>query len=151
MLSKAFRRKLHAVFAIVILATIYYLLTDDIPERDVEPSTEPELAPAQMPSLQMTSRSRRVKAASRMNQRTNQQILEQPIYPEAGNDDVEMVVASMNSENTTWLDQYLLDWKKNIYVVDDETARFTVPINKGREAMVFLTYDSINYFVYTAC
>ncbi len=53
--------------------------------------------------------------------------------------DVEMVVASMKRENLTWLDDYLLDWKKNIYVVDDPTAPLTVAVNKGREAMVFLT------------
>ncbi|CEJ82107.1 hypothetical protein VHEMI02195 [[Torrubiella] hemipterigena] len=140
MLSRAFRRKIHAVFAIIILATIYYLLTDDIPENDVEPSEYPEPAPAQMPRLQTKPRSRRVKAAPIQKEHADQWLLARPEPPEAGSDDVEMVVASMSSENTTWLDQYLLDWKKNIYVVDDETARFTVPINKGREAMVFLTY-----------
>lgn len=57
----------------------------------------------------------------------------------AGPNDVEMVVASMKKENVSWLDDYLLDWKKNIYVVDDPSAPLTVPANKGREAMVFLT------------
>ncbi|KAK2871881.1 hypothetical protein FQN49_002735 [Arthroderma sp. PD_2] len=57
-----------------------------------------------------------------------------------GDGAVEMVVASMKRENITWLHNYLLDWKKNIYVVDDSTAELTVPQNKGREAMVFLTY-----------
>ncbi|KAI9166537.1 hypothetical protein HJFPF1_02644 [Paramyrothecium foliicola] len=57
-----------------------------------------------------------------------------------GDDDVEMVVASMKKENITWLNDYLLNWKKNIYVVDDPSAALTVPQNKGREAMVFLTY-----------
>lgn len=52
---------------------------------------------------------------------------------------VELVVASMKKENITWLHDYLTDWKKNIYVVDDPTAELTVPLNKGREAMVFLT------------
>ena len=51
-----------------------------------------------------------------------------------------MVVASMKHENITWLDDYLHGWKKNIYVVDDAHAPLTVPVNKGREAMVFLTY-----------
>ena len=46
----------------------------------------------------------------------------------------------MKMENVTWLDDYLHDWKKNIYVVDDPAAPLTVPVNKGREAMVFLTY-----------
>ncbi|KAF3481797.1 uncharacterized protein GIQ15_04556 [Arthroderma uncinatum] len=59
---------------------------------------------------------------------------------EYGDDTVEMVIASMKHENITWLHDYLLDWKKNIYVVDDRRAKLTVPRNKGREAMVFLTY-----------
>ncbi|KAH7329465.1 hypothetical protein B0I35DRAFT_456822 [Stachybotrys elegans] len=57
-----------------------------------------------------------------------------------GDRDVEMVVATMKKENITWLDDYLTDWNKNIYVVDDPHAELTVPVNKGREAMVFLTY-----------
>lgn len=65
-----------------------------------------------------------------------------PASLQLADDDVELVVASMKRENITWLDDYLLDWKKNIYVVDDATADLTVPLNKGREAMVFLTYDS---------
>lgn len=56
-------------------------------------------------------------------------------------DGVELVVARMTKENVTWLDNYLTDWKKVIYVVDDPKAEHTVPVNKGREAMVFLTYD----------
>ncbi|KAJ4141646.1 hypothetical protein NW768_000862 [Fusarium equiseti] len=63
-------------------------------------------------------------------------------YPTLNLDDnaVEMVVASMKHENVSWLDEYLPEWKKNIYVVDDNKAKLTVPMNKGREAMVFLTY-----------
>ncbi|KPM43652.1 hypothetical protein AK830_g2864 [Neonectria ditissima] len=57
-----------------------------------------------------------------------------------GEDDVEMVVASMKHENVSWLDDYLPEWRKNVYVVDDNKAKLTVPMNKGREAMVFLTY-----------
>ncbi|KAI1037335.1 hypothetical protein LB503_008858 [Fusarium chuoi] len=53
-----------------------------------------------------------------------------------GDNDVEMVVASMKHENVSWLDEYLPEWKKNIYVVDDNKAKLTVPMNKGREAMV---------------
>lgn len=57
-----------------------------------------------------------------------------------GDHDVEMVIASMKHENVSWLDEYLPEWKKNIYVVDDNRAKLTVPLNKGREAMVYLTY-----------
>lgn len=56
-----------------------------------------------------------------------------------GEDDVEMVIASMKHENVSWLDDYLPEWRKNVYVVDDNKAKLTVPMNKGREAMVFLT------------
>lgn len=68
-----------------------------------------------------------------------------------GDDDVEMVVASMKHENVSWLDEYLPEWKKNIYVVDDNRAKLTVPMNKGREAMVFLTYASLNFVVCRPC
>lgn len=59
-----------------------------------------------------------------------------------GEDSVELVVASMTKENVTWLDNYLTHWKKSIYVVDNPKSALTVPVNKGREAMVFLTYVS---------
>lgn len=57
-----------------------------------------------------------------------------------GEDSVELVVASMTKENVTWLEDYLTHWTKRIYVVDDPNSSLTVPVNKGREAMVFLTY-----------
>lgn len=50
-----------------------------------------------------------------------------------------VVVASQASENATWLDKYFPQWEKNIYRVDDPDARLTVPKNKGRESMVYLT------------
>ncbi|KAK5654754.1 hypothetical protein OQA88_7079 [Cercophora sp. LCS_1] len=62
--------------------------------------------------------------------------------------EVEIVVASLKSENTSWVQQYLPDWSHSIYVVDDPAAKLTVAKNKGREAMVYLThiidrYDSL--------
>lgn len=67
-----------------------------------------------------------------------------PIQPVlVADSSVEMVVASTKQENVSWLHDHLLDWRKNIYVVDDETAELTVPRNKGREAMVFLTYATL--------
>lgn len=54
--------------------------------------------------------------------------------------DLELVVASVKAEDTTWFHTYLPDWHKNIYVADDPLASLTVPRNKGREAMVYLTY-----------
>ncbi|OAX83515.1 hypothetical protein ACJ72_02130 [Emergomyces africanus] len=57
----------------------------------------------------------------------------------------ELVVASMSTADTSWLIENLPEWKLNIYVVDDPDARLTVPKNKGREAMVYLTYIIDNY------
>jgi hypothetical protein len=51
-----------------------------------------------------------------------------------------VVVASQASENATWLNEYFPHWEKNIYRVDDPKAPLTVPTNKGRESMVYLTY-----------
>ena len=66
----------------------------------------------------------------------------------------EFIVASLKVDDTSWLSQYLPDWKANIYVVDDHAAELTVPINKGREAMVYLTYVQsflFNYWDYAYC
>jgi len=51
-----------------------------------------------------------------------------------------VVVASLASDNATWLDEYFPQWEKNIYRVDKPDAPLTVPKNKGRESMVYLTY-----------
>ncbi|CAI7571653.1 unnamed protein product [Penicillium viridicatum] len=57
----------------------------------------------------------------------------------------DMVVASMKSDDTSWLSEYFPDWTKSIYVVDDKNAPLTVTRNKGRESMVYLTYIIDNY------
>ncbi|KAK1779553.1 hypothetical protein QBC45DRAFT_374278 [Copromyces sp. CBS 386.78] len=53
---------------------------------------------------------------------------------------LEIVVASMKREDTSWVHEYLPDWPASIYVVDDPGAPLTVPRNKGHEAMVYLTH-----------
>ncbi len=58
---------------------------------------------------------------------------------------VEIVVASLKSEDTAWVPQYLPEWFSSIYVVDEPSAKLTVPRNKGREAMVYLTHIINNY------
>lgn len=50
-----------------------------------------------------------------------------------------VVVASQASENATWLEEYFPSWEKNIYRVVNPEAPLTVPKNKGRESMVYLT------------
>lgn len=63
--------------------------------------------------------------------------------PKAGGKRTAVVVASQQSENTTWLDEYFPQWEKNVYRVDDSSAPLHVPKNKGRESMVYLTYATI--------
>jgi hypothetical protein len=50
-----------------------------------------------------------------------------------------IVVASQKSEDATWLEKYFPRWEQNIYRVDNPNAPLTVPKNKGRESMVYLT------------
>ncbi|KAI1869030.1 uncharacterized protein JN550_006017 [Neoarthrinium moseri] len=59
--------------------------------------------------------------------------------------DVEIVVASLRHEDTSWLPTYLPEWKANVYVVDDPEAPLTVSVNRGRESMVYLTYIIDHY------
>jgi len=49
------------------------------------------------------------------------------------------IVASMKNDNTDWIQENLPGWDLIRYVVDDPKAKYTVPRNKGREAMVYLT------------
>ena len=58
-----------------------------------------------------------------------------------------LVIAATKSSNLTWLSPALQNsyWETKIYTTDDPTAPLTVPINKGNEAMVFLTYIIDHY------
>ncbi|OCK80577.1 hypothetical protein K432DRAFT_392938 [Lepidopterella palustris CBS 459.81] len=56
-----------------------------------------------------------------------------------------VVVASQRTEDPSWLFTNFPDWEKNIYAVDNQSAPLTVPQNKGRESMVYLTYIIDNY------
>lgn len=60
---------------------------------------------------------------------------------------VVVVVASRASDNTSWLEDNLPDYDIVKYVTDEvlEDAE-SVPINKGHEAMVYLTYIIDNYY-----
>jgi hypothetical protein len=51
-----------------------------------------------------------------------------------------VVVASQASENATWIAEAFPEWEQHVYHVDDPKAKLTVPKNKGRESMVYLTY-----------
>jgi hypothetical protein len=50
-----------------------------------------------------------------------------------------LVVSSQVKDDTSWLQEHLSNWDIIRYVVDDPAAQFRVPMNKGREAMVYLT------------
>lgn len=53
----------------------------------------------------------------------------------------ELVIAAMSYSDMSWVDQNVPDWTANIYRTDmpKGKAQFTVPKNKGNEAMVYLT------------
>ncbi|KAH8679831.1 hypothetical protein BGZ60DRAFT_400758 [Tricladium varicosporioides] len=55
------------------------------------------------------------------------------------------VVASFQKDDVNWVSEHFPDWEINRYVVDNPSAQFTVPKNKGRESMVYLTYIIDNY------
>ena len=61
--------------------------------------------------------------------------------PKSSRPGKELVVASLKGDDVSWLYDNITEWTKNIYVVNDPSAKLTVPINKGRESMVYLTYD----------
>lgn len=59
-----------------------------------------------------------------------------------------LIAGRLTSEETTWLDTYLPTEPQltpYIYVVNDRTAPLHTPINKGHEAMVYLTYILEHY------
>ena len=54
-----------------------------------------------------------------------------------------LVVASTAEQDTTWVETQLGSepgLSARVYVVDDASSKFSVPLNKGHEAMVYLTY-----------
>lgn len=51
--------------------------------------------------------------------------------------DVAIVVASQEGDNTTWL-EHLSNLHQWLYVSNDASGGLTIPANKGREAMVYL-------------
>lgn len=53
--------------------------------------------------------------------------------------DVELVVASVRDDNTSWIHDFFSRYPAHVYVMDDARAALTVPQNKGRESMAYLT------------
>ena len=56
-----------------------------------------------------------------------------------------LVVARLQEEDVSWIQQGLPDLQTAIYVVDNPLAEHPVPQNKGHEAMVYLTYIIDHY------
>lgn len=50
-----------------------------------------------------------------------------------------LVVSSQKKDDTSWIDKFLPDWEYVRYVTD-QPGEYTVPKNKGNEAMVYLTF-----------
>ncbi|KAK2865391.1 hypothetical protein FQN49_003621 [Arthroderma sp. PD_2] len=63
----------------------------------------------------------------------------------------ELVVASVKSDNISWIREEVPDWRAKVYVADAGDAGeasksgLSIPVNKGREAMVYLTYIIDHY------
>ena len=60
--------------------------------------------------------------------------------PQAG--DKVIVMAKMEGDNVEWVTDRLPDWQQAIYHMDDPKWILHPPVNKGREAMAFLTFVS---------
>ena len=50
-----------------------------------------------------------------------------------------LVVATLDGDDTSWIRKRLRGWGASIYVANNPDAALTVPVNKGREAQVYLT------------
>ncbi|ESZ93882.1 hypothetical protein SBOR_5740 [Sclerotinia borealis F-4128] len=55
-----------------------------------------------------------------------------------------VVIPHMQSEDISWVEEYLPDWQSFIYSVDNPDAELHTP-NKGHESIVYLTYIVDNY------
>ncbi|KAI9732884.1 MAG: hypothetical protein M1834_003824 [Cirrosporium novae-zelandiae] len=51
-----------------------------------------------------------------------------------------IVMAKLQSEDTSWVSNDLPDWQNAIYTVDNTTTPLHTPSNKGKESMAYLTY-----------
>lgn len=59
-------------------------------------------------------------------------------------DDKIVVVASVSGDDTNWLETLPIPYA--LYVTDDPYSRYKVPLNRGNEAMVYLTYICDHYY-----
>ncbi|XXG93826.1 hypothetical protein Hte_000075 [Hypoxylon texense] len=65
--------------------------------------------------------------------------------PPSARRETEIVVASTTREDPSWVYRHFPHWNPQVYVSDNRSATPAVPQNKGREAMVYLTYIIDHY------
>ncbi|KAK5188338.1 hypothetical protein LTR47_011702 [Exophiala xenobiotica] len=62
-----------------------------------------------------------------------------------------IVIPALEKENVSWVFEDLPDWKHAIYTVNpsqppgEHSDMLTTPVNKGREALAYLSYIIDNY------
>ncbi|MCJ1288966.1 hypothetical protein MMC34_000497 [Xylographa carneopallida] len=56
-----------------------------------------------------------------------------------------IVIGKLASEDTSWVTRELPDWHPFIYSVDNTSAALHTPVNKGREALAYLSYVVEHY------
>ena len=62
-----------------------------------------------------------------------------PLISGTDSPQVGLVVASLKEDDTRWTLKLFPKWKIYRYIVDDASAEYGVPSNKGHEAMPYLT------------
>ncbi|KAI0975907.1 hypothetical protein F4678DRAFT_418979 [Xylaria arbuscula] len=131
-----------ALVATFLFASIFLLLAlyhrDSIPISIVRPAADPAPSPIAYEYGETTTTTTAVVAVAPSPAAVAEDI--NGTEKEEERRELELVVASIKAENTSWFHAHLPSWHKNIYVADDPNAALTVPKNKGREAMVYLTY-----------
>lgn len=124
-------RNVAVLVNIVLLTALFFHLKYELWDKSAA-----ALEPASLPHLPDE-----IYDEQRPDESLSHEAEEKPLRANEGVQDrrTAVVVASQRGENVTWLDEYFPTWEKNIYRVDDENAPLTVPMNKGRESMAYLT------------
>ena len=77
-------------------------------------------------------------------------LLEEPtqLWSKSANDaeSAAIVLASTTKDDVTWINSFQNSSKIFVYTADDPDAGLSVPVNRGHEAMVYLTYIIDHYF-----
>ncbi|KAK5626672.1 hypothetical protein RRF57_002387 [Xylaria bambusicola] len=150
--AMSMRSSRRLLVTIIVATTIFLLFGLHHRETLIRPLNRDEISqadPEQQPELQRPEHENAssnptsaviVQPSSKGTGASESSIKGGEMAPSKSDHDLELVVASVKAEDKTWFHRYLPTWHKNIYVADDPLAPLTVPRNKGREAMVYLTY-----------